>query len=1039
MKRIFFIISILVQNLSGLSQPSNINFELTSPGAYSASNSVSGWTLSSQTATCGTAAWTTGSSEFSIVSTPILSFQTIGNIGNSPLGGTKVARLNNSTANSSRTKLAYTFSVNTISPLLEYAFAGVWESADSHSCCAQSGFQIVLKNQSGGILPCSDNSFAPGTGCSSTNSTFSTSSTAAWSNWQVRYFDLTPWIGSLVTVEVIATDCSFGDHFGTLFFDARHVVPDVYCFCPSPPQCNPVSYCSGSNIAQLSMPVGYLSYQWISPVSGTVAAPQGTMSTLTVTNPVANSVYSVVLQTASGCSFISTLAIVPSTVSILASASNSSCAGGASGSATIATCGSGGGYNVAWYNSTNSLVGTSHTVSNLSPGTYSVVVTTGSEGVSCGIASSIITIGTNTNNFTQTVKPFCNNSAIALSYPGGTNYQWYNNLSAISASLGGTASSYTVSSPTNGSNYYLKYTTSQSCQDSIKITLVSVSSGSLNLASNPMICPGATNGSVTLNMSPSPGAQPGNNWYTMISTGTTSAYSVSISPGASNTFTAGGLVAGGTYSVNASDGLCEYNKSFTVSPYLFDYTLTPGGTPTVCSGSGIPASVNFSVAPSNSQYTYSWTPAAFVFGANSKNAIIVPTVNPGGSATMNYTVIVTPSVINCPLSKTMAITVANPITPSISPVPALCPNSSNYSIQVQPAGGTFINGSSAAIDVNTGVLTPSLAATGLNTFTYANSIGTCVAQTTSTFYINSTPQISISGDTTICEGQSTTLTASGATSYSWSNLVTNPVISVSPATTSVYLVTGTDVNSNCSSTGSVTVLVFPNPTLTVSGNTTVCEGQTTILTASGAGTYSWSNLVTNASISVSPITTSMYVVTGTDVNSNCSSTGSVTVSVFPNPTLNVSGDTIICKGETAILNISGADTYSWNTGDITSSLSVSPNSTTQYTVAGTNLQGYCTSTLQVQVKVAACLGTENISGGFSTVQIFPNPNPGIFYLANKNSIAISITDVYGRVIFESNFEAGVHTIDLRPNNSDLYLVKIFDGSDTKIFKILKSD
>jgi hypothetical protein len=394
----------------------------------------------------------------------------------------------------------------------------------------------------------------------------------------------------------------------------------------------------------------------------------------------------------------------------------------------------------------------------------------------------------------------------------------------------------------------------------------------------------------------------------MISTGTTSVYSVSINPSASNTFTAGGLVAGGTYSINAFDGICKYSKSFSVTPYLFDYTLTPGNTPTVCNGNAIPANINFAVPPTFSQYTYSWTPGTFLNGTNTINATIVPTVNPGSSAQLNYTVIVTPSLMNCPLSKTIAIIVANPLTPSISPIPGLCSNSSNYSIQVQPAGGIFINGSSIAINVNTGILTPSLAALGLNTFTYANSIGTCVAQSTSTFYINSLPQISISGNTIICEGQSTTLTASGASSYSWSNLSTNPFISVSPDSTSVYLVTGTDANSNCSSTGSVTVTVFPNPTLYVSGDTTICDGESTTL------------------------------------------------------------------------NVSGANTYSWSAGNNTSSLTVSPNQSTQYTVAGTNLQGYCTSTMQVQVTVSACLGIENNSAGISTVRIFPNPNQGVFFL-----------------------------------------------------------
>jgi len=966
MKRIIVVFSVLIQNLFGFSQSSNLGFEQSLPGAYTASNAVSGWILSSQTATCGTAsAWTPGSSEFSIVSTPILSFPTIGNIGSSPLGGNRVARLNNSTANSSRTKLAHTFSVNG-GTYMECAFAGVWEGSSSHQCCAQTGFQITLRNQSGVILFCNNYSLTTGNGCVSSNFTFSNSSTAAWTNWQLGYFDLSPFTGSLITVEVTATDCSFGDHFGTLFFDARTMTG---CFnAPYSPPDFPVSYCSGSNIAQLiAPPLGYLSYQWISPFTGSIAAPQGTMSTITVTNPVANSVYSVMLQTYSGCTFISTMAIVPSTVTIAASISNSSCAGGASGSASIVSSGSGAGYNYAWYNSTNSVVGTNSIVNNLSPGTYTVMVTaTGSQSASCGTASTTILVGTNPAAFTQVLKPFCSNGQAFLSASGGTNYQWYNNLSPISASLGGTSSSYTVSNPVNGSIYYLSYTSAQSCQDSIKMYLISVSPGSLILASNPLVCNGATNGSITLNMFPASGSVPGNNWFSLVSTGTTTAYSVSINPTASNTFTAAGLVSSGTYSVNAFDGICRYTNNFSITPHLFNYTLSPGNSPTVCSGNGISASINFTLPNTPSQYTYSWTPNNFLNSTNTVISVIVPTVNPGNSATLNYTVVVTPTAMNCPLSKTMTIVVANPLTPSISIVPSLCANSSNYSIQVQPAGGIFMNGSSSAINVNSGVLTPSLAGLGLNTFTYANSIGTCVAISSATYYINSPPQISISGDTIICERESTTIFASGANSYSWSNFGTN------------------------------------------------------------------------SSISVSPTTTSVYQVIGTDTITNCSSSKSLTVAVFPNPTLYISGDTLICDGETTTLNVSGANLYMWNTGNNTSSITISPYQNTQLTVTGTNLQGHCTSTMQVQVAVSDCLGIENKFVSDSEVQFFPNPSQGIFYLRNEHPINVAVTDIYGKLIFENNFETGVHTIDLSSKYNAIYFVKVSAALSTKTFKLITS-
>ena len=61
-------------------------------------------------------------------------------------------------------------------------------------------------------------------------------------------------------------------------------------------------------------------------------------------------------------------------------------------------------------------------------------------------------------------------------------------------------------------------------------------------------------------------------------------------------------------------------------------------------------------------------------------------------------------------------------------------------------------------------------------------------------------------NTTICEGQSITLTAANGSSYSWSNGQTGSSVTVSPSQTTTYTVT---TNSPCVSTASITVTVDP--------------------------------------------------------------------------------------------------------------------------------------------------------------------------------------------------------------------------------------
>jgi hypothetical protein len=976
MKKISLILFCFILKTGVFSQGLNLGFESSTPGAYTASNSISGWTLSSQTATCGTSTpWTAGSSEFSIIATPIVSFPTIGNIGNSPLGGNNVARINNSTANSFRTKLVQTFSVNSSNSLFIYSYAGVWEYHANNSCCDQAGLIFLLKDQAGSILSCTTASISPGAGCQSSGITYSYSSASAWNDWQTKYIDLSPYLNTNITVEIMCTDCSNGDHFGTVFFDAQLSnqfamfntgggvsIPTTY------PPSSYCSWCPGSNIAQISAPIGYTTYQWYAPGSGSIAAPQGTMSTLTISNPISNSIYTVMMVAPSGCIYTATYAIVPSTLQIVALGSNSSCIGGSSGSASVVAFGSGAGYIYSWINSSNSVVATSSIVSNLASGIYSIQVTAaGSSSSTCGTANNTVTIGSAAPGLVSQLKPYCNNEAY-LCAGTGTNYQWYFNSTAITSSLGGTIPCYTLTSPTNSTSLVVAFTSTNNCRDSVQYVLFSSTPGFVTVVSNPMICPGATNGTVTLAMVATPGAIPVSNWCSIVSTGSTSAYTASFNPASYVTFTATNLSAGGTYSVSAFDGACKYSTNFSVTPYVFNFTLSPSNSPTLCLGNSIAAGPTFTSPPSPTQYSYSWSPSTYVIGGMGSYQVTILTATsiPGSSLTIIYTVVVTPSLINCPQSKTLAVTFANPQTPTITAIPAICSNGSNFSIPVNPLGGSFVNGNSNAIN-SSGILSPSLAFIGVNTFTYANSIGTCVAKSSASYVVNDPPQISISGNTLICEGNSTSLLANGPASFTWNTIANGPIISVSPSITAQYTVSGFNASTQC-------------------------------------------------------------------YNSK-----TISVNVLPLPQISTSGDSVLCFGESVTLNASGANSYSWNTGSSAQNITVSPTISTNYSVIGTNTIGNCSNTKVISITVSECTGIYQSGLDFFYLKIYPNPNSGNFYIETENKVQINIFDDLGKLIFERQFEKGIHNIDFSDYNSGVYLLKFSDAHSLKVLKLLKTD
>ena len=293
-------------------------------------------------------------------------------------------------------------------------------------------------------------------------------------------------------------------------------------------------------------------------------------------------------------------------------------------------------------------------------------------------------------------------------------------------------------------------------------------------------------------------------------------------------------------------------------------------------------------------------------------------------------------------------------------------------------------------------------------------------------------------DTTICEGEMVQLTASATQAggtYSWGTGQTTQSITVSPTTTTQYTVSYNTAVCPPSST-TATVTVDPAPTVTVS-NHTICEGDTVSLVATpdqggttpAGGSYTWSNGMTGSTIQVNPQTTSNYSVTY-NLGACIPAANSGTITVNPAPAIVVNNENI-CIGDDAILTVtvplSGQQggVYAWDSGQNTSSITVTPNTTTvypiTYTVNGCSITdtsvvtvnplpdvGFTADTLQGCVPLTVTLTpnfvdplttyiwTTNGSGGTlngSTVSpIFSNGGCfDVTLLANKNGCVNSST------------------------------------------------
>jgi gliding motility-associated-like protein len=277
--------------------------------------------------------------------------------------------------------------------------------------------------------------------------------------------------------------------------------------------------------------------------------------------------------------------------------------------------------------------------------------------------------------------------------------------------------------------------------------------------------------------------------------------------------------------------------------------------------------------------------------------------------------------------------------------------------------GTICPGNSSILTAPSGATGYTWAPTGETTQTISVSPGTQMTYTcyvggvcgykqtlTKTVYLYPTPTVSTTiSNSVICNGNSTTLSGTGASTYTWSGGISNGV-AFSPTTSATYTVTGTSVNG-CTNTAVASITVNSLPTVSVSAsNTVICNGDAVTLTGGGtASTYTWTGGISNG-VAFSPTTTTTYTVTGTDGNS-CFSKAVSTVSVNPKPTVStIASNTVVCNGNSVTLNGTGANSYTW-TGGISDGVAFTPTATTTYTVIGTNAVTGCTNSAVRTVSV----------------------------------------------------------------------------------------
>jgi len=337
------------------------------------------------------------------------------------------------------------------------------------------------------------------------------------------------------------------------------------------------------------------------------------------------------------------------------------------------------------------------------------------------------------------------------------------------------------------------------------------------------------------------------------------------------------------------------------------------------------------IPPGVTSFTFVSVPPGVVFAPNSGPSNTTQVTFPG-SGTYTIAVFGSPCNTCAPTATAIQVVTVSPSLPLVaSPPTTVCPNTT---VNLTAAGATTytwnLSTSSGPLIGNTPNVTVTCNTPSVVNYVVQGTQGMCVSNTviTQVTYSNTTFPMTITPSSyTVCPTAAVTMTASGATSYTWlipgnptltpsGNILTDiPLNQNPPPSSNIYTVIG-DIGG-CTSTQTVEIFVANVPfSMTVTpSQPTICATQSIILVASGANNYTWTPSATlsasvGATVTASGTVTTTYNILG-ELN-GCTANTVITVTVVPGPNILINTTSnAVCAGYTSTITASGAMSYTW--------------------------------------------------------------------------------------------------------------------------------
>ncbi len=387
-----------------------------------------------------------------------------------PGGGGVSVRLGNEAVNSGTEYLKYAINVTPTNTSFTYQYAVVLQNPDSisHNWSQQPRFTITVYDQNNTPIsgPCGAYSVQAADAASDPSYLYFQPPASAsdptlggyYKPWTTVSIDLSPYVGTTVSIEFVTQDCSLGGHFGYAYIDATcSQLQSQVAFCPT------------DTILLLTAPGGFVSYQWYdSTLAQIPASLGGTNDSLWIVHPVIGSHYTVNMFSAAGCGSSLTTTLSYSQMTLFHNTHDITCNGLNNGWVYINQAGAIGPYTYTWTNSLGVPINPgAHPDSLVSAPAGTYYVTVQSQG-GCMAMDTIQLLQPPPVDTTKTGVPICLNPpsgsfSYTLSAPSGnTEYQWYDASHQLIAT--GNNQTLSITNPTLSQEYTVSYVPTGGCK-----------------------------------------------------------------------------------------------------------------------------------------------------------------------------------------------------------------------------------------------------------------------------------------------------------------------------------------------------------------------------------------------------------------------------------------------------------------------------------------------------------------------------------------------------------------------------------------------